>query len=615
MKRLKKILALALAMAMVIAMALPAMAASITLTDEPNKFKDSHTYNVYQIFTGNIGTLDGKEVLENVKYGSNYGDTGASVPKAVLDEVGTDARAYAAKLLDEDQTNGEVKGTPIATLTAANGFKAEGLDTGYYLIVDTVDGSLAAGDALAQYIVQVLKDTTMATKKDVTESSKVITSDDHPSTEGGEANPGVSADGKIDNVSVGDKVNFTITSKIPAHANDYDYYYFIINDTLSAGLTLDPTSIVVKTSKDNATLAVNTDYKVYTGNDVTPVEAGGTPHTLEVAMVDAKAHFGETITVTYSATLNKDAVIGGDGNLNTETVTYSNNPNEKYDGTQDKSKPGKPDSTKDVPLSETPESTTTTYTSGIKLQKLDQDRNALIGASFTIEGDSINQIVKNTEVFAAADDGTYYKLKTGAYTTDAPQTEDQMIAAPAGATDGYVVWQEGDTEAKVTVGGTDYRVVRDQETPTHILKKKNSELYDSTSQMYKKTTTETVETTTEHKSQELAVNPDGTLNFKGLGAGTYTIKETVVPTGYTKAADVEVVITFDNSTKQFTATVGGKAATADATTNLFPVDVVNVAGNVLPSTGGVGTTIFYVVGTILVIGAGVILVTRRRMEA
>ena len=190
-----------------------------------------------------------------------------------------------------------------------------------------------------------------------------------------------------------------------------------------------------------------------------------------------------------------------------------------------------------------------------------------------------------------------------------------MIEAPAGATDGYVVAAadyEGET---ITVGGTKYRVVNDGETPTHILQKKNSELYDSTTQKYKKTTTETVEETTNHVSQDLAVNADGTLNFEGLGAGTYVIKETVVPDGYTKAQDVTVVITFDNENQTFTATVNNEEAAADATTNLFPVDVINVAGNTLPSTGGIGTTIFYVVGALLVLGAGVVLITRRRMDA
>jgi len=608
-------MALVIAIVMTMAMAMPAMAASIELKQEPASFADSHTYNVYQIFTGDIGTNEeGEQILQNVKYGANFGDTGASVPKSVLDDVGTDARAYADSIIES------LHGNPVAQLTSANNFKATGLATGYYLVVDTVTGSLADGDALSTYIVQVLADVSINTKKDVTSSDKKITSDDHPATgedaEDSPANPGISEDGKVDNVSIGDTVTFTITSKVPAHSTDYDYYYFIINDTLSNGLTFkEITSVKVgdtemKKLGDEGVAAEDAEYALYTGTD-----AGD--HTFEIALLKANtaAFAGKTITVVYTATLNENAVIGGDGNLNTESVTYSNNPNETYDGSQDEDKPGKPASTSTVPLGETPDSTTKTYTSVIKLQKLDQDGNALSGASFTIEGDSINKIVKNTETFEAAADGTYYKLKTGAYTTDAPQTEDQMIAAPTGATDGYVVAEADFEGTTITVGGTKYRVVNEGEAPTHILKKKNSELYDSTTTLYKKTTTETVEETTEHKSQSLAVNPDGTLNFEGLGAGTYTIKETVVPSGYTKAQDITVVITFNNETKTFTATVNGTATTADATTNLFPVNVVNVAGNVLPSTGGIGTTIFYILGSILVIGGGILLVTRKRMRA
>ena len=612
MRKIKKIMALVITMIMVIAMALPTMAASITLTQEPSDFADSHTYNVYQIFTGDVvtKTVDGQTVkeLQNVKYGANYGDTGASVPKAVLDQI-TDAREFAVSLVKADPA---VLSGPIATLTAGNSFTANSLAPGYYLIVDTVNGNLAEGDVFSQYIVQVLDDVSIDTKKDVPSSDKVITTDEH--TEDRPQNPGVSQDGKIDNVSIGDKVTFTITATVPAHATDYDYYYFIINDTLSPGLTLDASSITVTTSKDadedgtGDTLVKDTDYKVYTGNDASP-------HTFEVALLDAKAHFGETITVTYQATLNENAVIGGDGNLNTQSLTYSNNPNEDYDGTQDENHPGKPDSTSDVPLGKTPDVTTRTYTSGIKLQKLDQDGMALQGASFTIEGDSINKIVTNAETFTEDAQGEYWKLKTGAYTTEAPQTQDEMISAPDGATDGYVVAADDYEGETITIGGTKYRVVNQGETPTHILKKANSELYDSTTTKYKNTTVESVEETTEHISRELPVNPDGTLNFEGLGAGTYTIKETVVPTGYNKAADTTVVITFDNTTEIFTATVNGTAVTADSVTNLFPVDIVNVAGNVLPSTGGIGTTIFYVLGTILVLGAGLLLVTRRRMSA
>ena len=92
--------------------------------------------------------------------------------------------------------------------------------------------------------------------------------------------------------------------------------------------------------------------------------------------------------------------------------------------------------------------------------------------------------------------------------------------------------------------------------------------------------------------------------FTGLANGTYTLIESTVPEGYNPAADSTFTI---------------NAATADGaltTANLEQTStVVNNEGSELPSTGGIGTTIFYIIGAILVIGAGVVLVTRRRMNA
>ena len=95
-----------------------------------------------------------------------------------------------------------------------------------------------------------------------------------------------------------------------------------------------------------------------------------------------------------------------------------------------------------------------------------------------------------------------------------------------------------------------------------------------------------------------------TITIKGLdNSWTYTLKETKVPDGYNQAEDI---------------TVNGSSLTkvdkAIAELTLYKETVVNQQGAVLPSTGGIGTTIFYVIGAILVIGAGVVLVTRRRMN-
>ena len=89
-------------------------------------------------------------------------------------------------------------------------------------------------------------------------------------------------------------------------------------------------------------------------------------------------------------------------------------------------------------------------------------------------------------------------------------------------------------------------------------------------------------------------------SFTGLVDGTYTLVEKTVPSGYNKAADS-------------TFTIAASDYTSD---NLVQTaEVINNSGAELPSTGGICTTIFYIIGAILVIGAGVLLVTRRRMNA
>ncbi len=113
-----------------------------------------------------------------------------------------------------------------------------------------------------------------------------------------------------------------------------------------------------------------------------------------------------------------------------------------------------------------------------------------------------------------------------------------------------------------------------------------------------------------------------TFEFKGLDAGKYILRETTTPPGYNTAADIEfeIVTAFGEEDgeenlvlKTFTATPSDKFK-VDMTAGSATTDVVNNKGNELPSTGGMGTTIFYIVGAVLVLGAGVLLVTRRRVS-
>lgn len=116
-------------------------------------------------------------------------------------------------------------------------------------------------------------------------------------------------------------------------------------------------------------------------------------------------------------------------------------------------------------------------------------------------------------------------------------------------------------------------------------------------------------TTTE---TEILTNADGKITFKGLDEGTYTLIESKPLGGYNSIPNKTVVITSDADD---TATEAPDTLTITVdNTEVTSIDVVNKQGSVLPETGGMGTTLFYVLGGALVVVAGVILVSRKRME-
>lgn len=99
---------------------------------------------------------------------------------------------------------------------------------------------------------------------------------------------------------------------------------------------------------------------------------------------------------------------------------------------------------------------------------------------------------------------------------------------------------------------------------------------------------------------EVITDINGAAEFKGLINGTYFLKETKAPEGYNML------------TSEVSVPVNGSED--DETSLTVTSEVKNSTGTLLPSTGGIGTTIFYVLGGILVLGAAVVLVTKRRMN-
>jgi fimbrial isopeptide formation D2 family protein/LPXTG-motif cell wall-anchored protein len=105
--------------------------------------------------------------------------------------------------------------------------------------------------------------------------------------------------------------------------------------------------------------------------------------------------------------------------------------------------------------------------------------------------------------------------------------------------------------------------------------------------------------------EEMYSDKDGKFNIKGLDAGTYYLKETKTPDDYSVCADKEIVIS---------ATHDGNHVELDSSKLSTTIINKKAGGITLPSTGGIGTTLFYVVGGGLMVAAIVLLVTKKRME-
>lgn len=598
MKHFKHIIATALTLFMAFALAVPAWAADPTYTITVPA-GDTHEYKIYQVLTGTLSAADSKE-LGNPEWGADVVANPGEVDAFIASLEGK-TEAQIANLV-----SAKVDTTKAGQGTVSYGEPKSGLAAGYYVLVDVTD-PLGKNDTKSLNVVKVVGNVTFNKKWDTTSDDKEIVSDTL-----GKDDATTNAIGKDDNnVSVGDTVNYKITAKVPAKATDYNYFYFIINDTLSEGLTLDADSIkVYKGSVATANELPTTAYQVKTKT------ADGIDETFQVALNDAKSLAGQDIIVTYSAVLNENAVIGGP-NPNTSTVKFSNNPNDDYDG---QNYPGFPDEDEDGAFGETPETETRTYTTGIEIQKVDQDGNVLTGATFELSGQSTKTVLTVAEEFVVDNEnGVYYKLNDGTYTKTAPTTTGEyMKPAEPGATAGYVIddTATAETEGYKEVGGVKYRPYvpqTDQGKDIYVLTTGNGHLYDSTTTKYKKTTTKTTnDATTTHKA-EMAVDENGLARFDGLGAGTYTIHEKVTPDGYNTLPDLTVTVTFDeNGTQKFTFT--GGEGTYDAAEGIYKIKIQNNKGTELPETGGIGTTLFYIVGGIMVVAAGALLITKKRVN-
>lgn len=190
------------------------------------------------------------------------------------------------------------------------------------------------------------------------------------------AAPQAEAEYAVAKTSIGKKVSFKMTSKVPVWTG-YDHYYYALNDTYTNGLTFNADS--VKVTVNGKALTADKDYKVTT-------EAGKF-HILFAPTADgssdiiaAKTTFpvGAEVLVTYTMTVNKNAHVDG-VDTNTSEVEYSHNPNTVTDHEK------------------TPGDTTYVYVGKFTLTKTDTNKAPLAGAVFNIK-DTKSNIVKFVKV-------------------------------------------------------------------------------------------------------------------------------------------------------------------------------------------------------------------------
>lgn len=568
MKNAKRIASLLLALVMVFALAISVSATrneldakgSILIKDNDSVLASQKTFAAYKaldlkVYVDDEGNITTFEYLVPESLADFYADRYESDKTAndfivkVREGIEAEADLFAfAAAVAEAATE-----TPATGAAVEGGYQFSELALGYYVIMDTT----AEGDYIKPVSAVILDTVTpnveVEVKADKPAIDKNIDKDNDLETD----------DDRVDanNAAIGDTITYVIDSKVP-EMTGYKKYFFIMKDQMSKGLTYTNNMVV---TVGNKTLVEGTDYIL----TKTENEDGTTD--LKIVFVNFlqynTAEFvGEPVVVTYTALLNENAVLYTDANTNKVYLEYSANPSVDYAGENEPDDGDEGEDKDKEPLGETAEVEVETFTTALEIVKTDALGNRLQGAEFTLSGTALNTVRVTKSAFVLDENGEYWKLTDGSYTTTDPESE----------IDGLPV---------------------------------NKDVYENIEQKYTKTTTVEIEQIgDETVSFNGAVGEDGILRFEGLKAGTYTVTELRAPDGYNILDDeLNITVTFDETTNtfNFSGAVDNDGAAR--------ITIVNQIGSELPSTGGIGTTLFYIIGGILVMAAIVLLVTKKRM--
>ena len=326
-KLVSRFMAVLMAMTMILSMSMTAFAAEApkgTLT--VNNTVAGKTLDLYQIFTA---TKNGDNVAytlnsayegffkNNTRIPGSESLTGEALSEKAYEyvktQVGTDGKSgtgFAKEILGWILENATTVATTHTTATTTDGSTViSGLEYGYYVVypLGATDTSTAPGNETVKSVASLVSVTGEATVNMKSNYPTVVKKVNEKNA---------------DDVNIGDTVTYTLTSKVP-DMTGYTSYVFNFKDTLSAGLTFkEITSVKVGettiTKVDVGQEADNTYTLTQDGQNITI--------TMNNFLASNKDKAGQEIKVTYTATLNKNAVTGFDANKNSATVEYSNKP-------------------------------------------------------------------------------------------------------------------------------------------------------------------------------------------------------------------------------------------------------------------------------------------------
>lgn len=528
MKRIKKLAALMMAAMMALAMGITAFAQTEPLdpadTDNAkitiNNAAKGETYTIYKLFDATVG--EGGQIAYQCP-----GDIPSQV-SAFFTKDSSNNVIPADSILEKDE-NGKVTGTKMTsdlkaaleewagTATATNFAESDGsalvftgLPYGYYVMTTTHESD--GKDAKAAITVTSTQPDASIYDKNVNEPSVVKTVEK-------------------ESYSIGDTVEYTATFDTTNYMgegeNAKQVINYLISDTLPEFL-----SDATVTSITIGGEAYTVDNKVPQFDDKKQIMIPWADKEADGSYTSLYAQ-GAQIVMTYEAVLTSTTNINA---VDTNTVSirpYVDNG------------PGTPEGGK--PWDEDWKDTAKIATYAAAIKKVDESRNALAGATFTIKGLVVEAVTGETGVYKVV---SYNPAANAAESAELSTDENGKL---------YIVGLAKDVKLTVT----------EFKAPDGYNK-----------------LTETVELTPQ------------------------VLEESIYETSGERHYDKDGNLVSESVTEGTTVTVTKNLSDLDA----GALEIENNQGSLLPSTGGIGTTIFYIVGAVLVIGAGVILVAKKRMS-